>query len=125
MQSCHRHYTVTLISRVVQSVNIFMFVVRIYMSQLWMLTFVIAIPLKSTVVGTVMIRWDSYDCCCNLLHFVFTTTTTVLRPFIRDYPGELVPEETFPCHFLGFMVQGMITDADTPTIQLDNPTCLS
>jgi len=26
---------------------------------------------------------------------------------------------------LGFMVQGMITDADTPTIQLDNPTCLS
>jgi len=36
--------------------------------------------------------------CCNLLHFVFTTTTTVLRPFIRDYPGELVPEETFPCH---------------------------
>ena len=24
-----------------------------------------------------------------------TTTTTVLRPFVRDYPGELVPEETF------------------------------
>ena len=23
-----------------------------------------------------------------------TTTTTVLRPFVRDYPGELVPEET-------------------------------
>jgi len=24
-----------------------------------------------------------------------TTTTIVLRPFVRDYPGELVPEETF------------------------------
>jgi len=23
-----------------------------------------------------------------------THTTTVLRPFVRDYPGELVPEET-------------------------------
>ena len=23
------------------------------------------------------------------------STTTVLRPFVRDYPGELVPEETF------------------------------
>jgi len=23
-----------------------------------------------------------------------TTTTTVLWPFVRDYPGELVPEET-------------------------------
>jgi len=24
-----------------------------------------------------------------------TTTTTVLWPFVRDYPGEPVPEETF------------------------------
>jgi len=24
-----------------------------------------------------------------------TTTTTILRPFVRDYPGEPVPEETF------------------------------
>ena len=23
-----------------------------------------------------------------------TTTTTILRPFVWDYPGELVPEET-------------------------------
>jgi len=23
-----------------------------------------------------------------------TATTTVLHPFVRDYPGELVPEET-------------------------------
>jgi len=28
-------------------------------------------------------------------HFtLLTTTTTVLRPFVRDYPGEPVPEET-------------------------------
>ena len=24
-----------------------------------------------------------------------TTTTTVLRPFVQDYPGELLPEEAF------------------------------
>jgi len=28
------------------------------------------------------------------MFFVITTTTTVLRPFVRDYPGESVPEET-------------------------------
>jgi len=26
--------------------------------------------------------------------YPLTTTTTVLRPFVRDYPGESVPEET-------------------------------
>jgi len=25
---------------------------------------------------------------------IYQTTTTVLRPFVRDYPGEPVPEET-------------------------------
>ena len=33
-----------------------------------------------------------------------TTTTTVLRPFFRDHPGEPVPEEKL----LDFMVQGKI-----------------
>jgi len=28
------------------------------------------------------------------IHGLTTTTTTVLRPFVRDYPGEQVPEET-------------------------------
>jgi len=28
--------------------------------------------------------------CCQTI----TTTTTILQPFVRDYPGELVPEET-------------------------------
>jgi len=27
-------------------------------------------------------------------HLFNNTTTTILRPFVRDYPGELVPEET-------------------------------
>ena len=32
---------------------------------------------------------------CIHLHGNATTTTTVLRPFVWDYPGEPVPEETF------------------------------
>jgi len=42
------------------------------------------------------------------------TTTTVLRPFFCDHPGEPVPEEnswTLWC-------KGRLTEADTPTIQL-------
>jgi len=29
----------------------------------------------------------------NILNTTNTTGTTVLRPFVRDYPGELVPKE--------------------------------
>jgi len=39
-----------------------------------------------------------------LLSVCTTTTTTVLRPFFRDHPGEPVPEEKL----LDFMEQGMI-----------------
>jgi len=31
----------------------------------------------------------------HTLHRQTVTTTTILRPFVRDYPGEPVPEETF------------------------------
>jgi len=32
----------------------------------------------------------------QFVYWIWTTTTTiVLRPFVRDYPGEPVPEETF------------------------------
>ena len=41
-------------------------------------------------------------------------TTTVLRPFFRDYPGELVPEE----NFWTLWCKGRLTEADTLTIQL-------
>ena len=32
------------------------------------------------------------------LYFFATTTTTVLRLFVRDYPGKPIPEETLPTH---------------------------
>jgi len=41
-------------------------------------------------------------------------TTTVLRPFFRDHPGEPVPEEN--CWTL--WCKGRLTEADTPAIRL-------
>ena len=40
--------------------------------------------------------------------------TTVLWPFFRDHPGELVPEE----NFWTLWCKGRLTGADTPTIRL-------
>ena len=42
------------------------------------------------------------------------TTTTTLRPFFRDHPGEPVPEE----NFWTLWCKGRLTEADTPTIRL-------
>ena len=60
--------------------------------------------------------------CCTLLRLtasiyqsVTTTTTTILWPFFRDYPGKLVPEE----NFWTLWCKGRLTEADTSTIQLD------
>jgi len=47
----------------------------------------------------------------NLNHHA---TTTVLRPFFRDYPGEPVPEK----NFWTLWCKGRLTEADTPTIRL-------
>jgi len=41
-------------------------------------------------------------------------TTTVLRPFLRDHPGEPVPEE----NLWTFWCKGRLTEADTLTIRL-------
>jgi len=41
-------------------------------------------------------------------------TTTILRPFFQDHPGEPVPEE----NFWTLWCKGILTEADTPTIQL-------
>ena len=41
-------------------------------------------------------------------------TTTVLRPFFRDHPVEIVPEE----NFWTLWCKGRLTQADTLTIQL-------
>jgi len=43
-----------------------------------------------------------------------TTTTTVLRPFFRDHPDELVPEE----NFWTLWCKVRFTEADTLTIRL-------
>jgi len=42
------------------------------------------------------------------------TTTSILRPFFRDHPGEPVPEE----NFWTLCCKGRLTEADTPTIRL-------
>ena len=47
------------------------------------------------------------------IHYT-TTTTTVLLPFIRDHPGEPVPEEN--CWTLWRM--GRLTESNTPIIRL-------
>jgi len=52
------------------------------------------------------------------INFYHTTTTTVLRPFFRDHPGELVPEE----NFWTLWCKGRLTEADTPTIRLGATT---
>jgi len=44
----------------------------------------------------------------------FVTTTTVLRPFFQDHPGEPMPEE----NFWTLWCKGRLTEADTPTIRL-------
>jgi len=43
-----------------------------------------------------------------------TTTTTVLRPFFRDHPGEAVPEE----NFWTLWCKGRLTEADTQNNRL-------
>jgi len=43
-----------------------------------------------------------------------TITTTVLRLFFRDHPGEPVPEE----NFWTLWCNRRLTEADTPTIRL-------
>jgi len=43
-----------------------------------------------------------------------TPTTTILRSFFWDHPGESVPEE----NFWTLWCKGRLTEADTPTIRL-------
>jgi len=53
---------------------------------------------------------------CKQLRQCFLTNTpaTVLQPFLRDHPGEPVPEE----NFWNLMCNGRLTEADTRTIRL-------
>jgi len=45
------------------------------------------------------------------LNYIFATTT-LLRPFFRDHPGEPVPED----NFWTLWCKGRLTEADTLTI---------
>ena len=75
-----------------------------------------------SAVTTVTLYWFQCDMTevCVLLSAVYfmyglplhTTTTTVLRPFFWDHPGELVPEE----NFWTLWCKGRLTEADTLTI---------
>ena len=56
-------------------------------------------------------HYITYWLLVNVLH---TTTTTILRPFFRDHPGQPVPEE----NFWTLCCKGRLTEADTPTILL-------
>ena len=51
--------------------------------------------------------------CCELTTTMIMTTT-ILRPFFRDHPGEPVPEE----NFWTLWCNGRLREADTPTIRL-------
>jgi len=50
----------------------------------------------------------------SLLYQNHHRTTTVLRPFFRDHPGQPVPEE----NFWTLWCKGRLTEADTTTIRL-------
>ena len=50
----------------------------------------------------------------GFLRLIPQHTTTVLRLFFRDHPGEPVPEE----NFWTFWCKGRLTEADTLTIRL-------
>jgi len=49
-----------------------------------------------------------------LIQLTILSTTTILRPFFRDHPGQPVPEE----NFWTLRCKGTLTEADTLTIRL-------
>jgi len=59
------------------------------------------LPLHRFLPSSIQLNWLSFI----LYH---TTTTTVLRPFLRDHPGESVPEE----NFWALWYKGRLTEAD-------------
>jgi len=73
--------------------------------------------------------WDTYPDGAHVWHLSHTSlylqlvydhhTTTILLPFFRDHPGEPVQEE----NFWTLWCNGRLTEADTPTIQLDATPC--
>jgi len=50
----------------------------------------------------------------SVFKYKYHHTTTILRPFFQDHPGEPVPEE----NFWTLWCKGRLTEADMPTIWL-------
>jgi len=71
----------------------------------------------------------SETCCTRLAENAGrkTTTTTVLRPFVRDYPGEPVPEETLtdPPSWSSSNVYQLLPSTAIHSILLVQITCLA
>jgi len=65
-------------------------------------------------VFSVLVKRLAAKSIAEMTYFVTTTTTTILRPFFRDHPGEPEPEE----NFWTLWCKGRLTEADTPTIRL-------
>jgi len=55
-----------------------------------------------------------YDICLCFSSNSQITTTTVLRPFFQDHPGEPVPDD----NFWTLLCKRRLTEVDTPTIWL-------
>ena len=81
-------------------------------------------PLRNYSLTHSLDALPSVCCCCTdgrrLLQLCWVCslprhhTTTILRPFFQDHPGEPVPEE----NFWTLWCKGRLTEADSPTIQL-------
>jgi len=65
--------------------------------------------------------------CMFLLTVLTTTTMTVLRYFVRDYPGELVPEETLtqPPSWSSSNLYQLLPSTTIHSILLVQITCLA
>ena len=65
--------------------------------------------------------------CMFLLTVLTTTTMTVLRSFVRDYPGELVPEETLthPPSWSSSNLYQLLPSTTIHSILLVQITCLA
>jgi len=74
----------------------------------------ITVYLNAVVFLVDIIGWNCIFCNLTMVIIVPHHTTTILRPFFRDHPGEPVPEE----NFWTLWCKGRLTEADTPTIRL-------
>jgi len=95
-------------------------------SQMFLRVFAELLPMLQLLISHIYYR----QCCyvhyeCHSIHT--TTTTTILRPFVRDYPGEPVPEETFthPPSWSSSSLYQLLPSTKIHSILLVQITCLA